>query len=98
MNLIKLVTGKPCENTYIVSEDGVNAVIIDPGDDIKAIVDKLNEHNLVCKAMLVTHAHFDHCNACRYFQEPVQDRIPVPRYGGGDRSMAACRYRRRHRG
>ena len=69
MNLIKLVTGKPCENTYIVSEDGVNAVIIDPGDDIKAIVDKLNEHNLVCKAMLVTHAHFDHCNACRYFQE-----------------------------
>ena len=69
MNLIKLVTGKPCENTYIVSENGVDAVIIDPGDDIKMIVDALNENNLTCKAMLVTHAHFDHCNACRYFQE-----------------------------
>jgi glyoxylase-like metal-dependent hydrolase (beta-lactamase superfamily II) len=68
MNLIKLVTGKPSENTYLVSENGVDAVIIDPGDDIQAINDALNENNLTCKAMLVTHAHFDHCNACRYFQ------------------------------
>ena len=69
MNLIKLVTGKPTENTYIVSENGTDAVIIDPGDDIKLIVDTLEENNLTCKAMLVTHGHFDHCNACRFFQE-----------------------------
>lgn len=68
MNLIKLVTGIPTENTYILSENGTDAVIIDPGDDIQAINDTLNENNLTCRAMLVTHAHFDHCNACRFFQ------------------------------
>ena len=69
MNLIKLVTGIPSENTYIVSDNGVDAVIIDPGDDVEAIAKALSENNLTCKAMLVTHAHFDHCNACRYFQQ-----------------------------
>ncbi len=69
MNLIKLVTGKPSENTYIVSENGLDAVIIDAGDDVQAIVEALNENNLTCRAMLVTHAHFDHCNSCRYFQQ-----------------------------
>ena len=46
MNLIKLVTGKPSENTYIVSENGSDAVIIDPGDDIQAINDALVENNM----------------------------------------------------
>ncbi len=68
MNLIKLVTGKPSENTYIISENGTDAVIVDPGDDISAITEALMENNMTCKAMLVTHAHFDHCNACRHFQ------------------------------
>ena len=61
MNLIKLVTGKPTENTYIVSENGTDAVIIDPGDDIKLIVDTLEENAIadVCVVELIAVAVAD---------------------------------------
>ncbi len=64
MNVIKLVLGMVTENTYILSEDGKNAVVIDPGDDAQAIVGSLAENGLRCVAVLLTHAHFDHCNGC----------------------------------
>lgn len=68
MNVSKIVTGIVETNTYFISDDSGNCIIIDPGDDTGKIFNYLGENNLVCKFILLTHAHFDHCNAARSLQ------------------------------
>ena len=65
MKILKLSTGITEENTYILTADGENAIIIDPGDDEELILSQLKENNLKCRAVLLTHAHFDHCNSAQ---------------------------------
>jgi glyoxylase-like metal-dependent hydrolase (beta-lactamase superfamily II) len=36
------------------------AIVIDPGDDVSAIVDILDRHLLKVKTIVITHAHIDH--------------------------------------
>ena len=56
-------------NTYILYDDeSKDAVLIDPGDDFQRLEDVLSENKLNCVAVLLTHAHFDHCNCAKYFQ------------------------------
>ncbi len=48
-------------NCSIVADDlGRSAVVIDPGDEPRRILDVLRVHGLTCKAILHTHAHLDH--------------------------------------
>ncbi|MCO6430235.1 MAG: MBL fold metallo-hydrolase [Deltaproteobacteria bacterium] len=37
------------------------AVVVDPGGDSHIIVSCLNENDLICKAVWLTHSHLDHC-------------------------------------
>lgn len=69
MNVSKIKTGIVETNTYFISDNDCNCIVIDPGDDIKAIFDYLRENQLDCKYVLLTHAHFDHCNAARALQQ-----------------------------
>ncbi len=57
-------------NCYIVVRDDEHedAVLIDPGADAARIERELDKARLSVKAVLLTHGHFDHCNAARYFQ------------------------------
>jgi hydroxyacylglutathione hydrolase len=49
------------ENTYIVSKaDSTDCLIIDPGFDPQAILEALEEDELVPVAILCTHGHADH--------------------------------------
>lgn len=51
-------------NCYIVSnEDTLECVVIDPGDESNTILDYLEDNHLKCKAVLLTHGHFDHTGA-----------------------------------
>ncbi len=60
LNIVKLVTGPLSVNTYIASLNGSGrAVVIDPADS-GMIINKLNELNLKCDTILLTHGHFDH--------------------------------------
>lgn len=68
MDISKIKTGIVETNTYFIGDGNGNCIIIDPGDDIKAIFEYLDENNLKCKYILLTHAHFDHCNAARALQ------------------------------
>ena len=45
------------------------AIVIDPGDEVEAILAALDQHGLNLTRILATHAHFDHLLACRELQE-----------------------------
>jgi len=48
-------------NCSIIGDEGTGeAVVIDPGDDVGAILDVLNRRGLRVKMIVVTHAHIDH--------------------------------------
>ena len=63
--LIKtLPVGQLETNCYIVTnEETLECVVIDPGDESNTILDYMEANQLKCKAILVTHGHFDHIGA-----------------------------------
>ncbi len=51
-------------NCYIVTnEQNLECVVIDPGDESNTIMDYLESNKLKCKAIFLTHSHFDHTGA-----------------------------------
>lgn len=60
MKLYRLLSGPLRVNSYfLVGEDG-NAVLIDGGENYKLIKETQEKYGLKVKALLLTHAHFDH--------------------------------------
>ncbi len=49
-----------CNCSVIGDETSREAMVIDPGDDIEAIVAILEKHGLKVKQIVITHAHIDH--------------------------------------
>jgi glyoxylase-like metal-dependent hydrolase (beta-lactamase superfamily II) len=49
-----------CNCSIIGDENSHEAMIIDPGDDIDAIMEIVTRHGLQVKQIVVTHAHIDH--------------------------------------
>lgn len=63
--LIKtLPLGQLEANCYVVTnENTLQCAVIDPGDESNTIMDYLEDMRLKCKAILLTHGHFDHVGA-----------------------------------
>ena len=69
MELVTLITSPIGTNTYIlINKSQKTAVVVDPGDNAPLIFDTLKKQDCVCSAVLLTHAHFDHCNATKELQ------------------------------
>ena len=68
LKTIQLITSPIQTNTYVLYKS-TDAILIDPGDDAKLIKSVLDEKGLSCKSVLLTHSHFDHCNATKFFQD-----------------------------
>src|SRR5579875_2499990 len=49
-----------CNCTLVGDENSREAIIVDPGDDIPGILNRLRLHGLALKQILITHAHIDH--------------------------------------
>src|SRR6202050_1729733 len=48
-------------NCSIIGDDATReAMVIDPGDDIKNVLAIIRKHNLQVKQIIITHAHIDH--------------------------------------
>lgn len=54
-------------NTYILTEDGVNAIVIDPSQT--RIESELIQRSLTPKYVLLTHCHFDHVGGVDVLQQ-----------------------------
>lgn len=51
-------------NCYVVTnEDSLECIVIDPGDESNTILDYIEDNHLKCKAVFLTHGHFDHVMA-----------------------------------
>ena len=51
-------------NCYIVTnEQTLECVVIDPGDESNTILDYLESNRLQCRAVFLTHGHYDHTGA-----------------------------------
>lgn len=63
--LIKtLPVGQYETNCYIVTNEAtLECVVIDPGDESNTIMDYLEANRLKCRAIMLTHGHFDHTGA-----------------------------------
>ncbi|MEG0275510.1 MAG: MBL fold metallo-hydrolase [Coprobacillus sp.] len=62
----KLILGRVETNCYVVYNEKKECLVIDPGDIGKKIVNYLTENEMVLKAILLTHGHFDHIGAVDY--------------------------------
>lgn len=63
------------ENCYLLADKTSNeAVLIDPGDEAKRLLEALSNANLTLKEIWLTHAHFDHIGALA----DIQDVHSVP--------------------
>ena len=69
--LIKTIpVGQLETNCYVVTDEKtLDCAVIDPGDESNAILDYLEENRLHCRAILLTHGHFDHVGAAQAVSE-----------------------------
>lgn len=62
LEIHQIVSGYHGSNTYIISLDSQNVILIDPGDPDTSVVEKwLKTNNKTINAVFLTHEHADHC-------------------------------------
>jgi hydroxyacylglutathione hydrolase len=49
-----------CNCSILGDEISLEAIVVDPGDEIARIIAVLDKHNLAVKQIVITHAHIDH--------------------------------------
>ncbi len=71
-----LVLGMVQTNCYIISNrETKEAIVFDPADRAERIEQYLKANDLVCKAILLTHGHFDHILAASSLSEKTKAPI-----------------------
>lgn len=75
MKISSLTLGLVDTNAYFI-ENEESVILIDPAGEPDKIFKKLNQINKPLKAILLTHAHFDHIGAL----DDVVNKYEVPLY------------------
>ena len=61
-------------NSYLIYNDKLEAILVDPGYDGEKLIEHIKKLNLVVKSILLTHCHYDHIGALEeifnYFDKP----------------------------
>ncbi|KPH71775.1 MBL fold metallo-hydrolase [Oceanobacillus caeni] len=91
MEVLTLSLGPLGTNCYIIISAG-EALIIDPGGEASKVIEMLTSKNATPKAILLTHAHFDHIGAVEdlrnhynievYLHENERDWLLDPQLNG----------------
>ena len=74
INIQQIPNGKWKENCYVVSSLNGDALILDPGGAKTSIVNFIRDKNLNVRAILNTHAHYDHVGAIKQ----LKDEFSIP--------------------
>lgn len=74
--MIKEILNDFTENCYIINEKD-EAYIIDPGTNYIDIKNYINDNNLIIKAVLLTHGHFDHIYALNDLLEDFDSDVYI---------------------
>ncbi len=67
MKYIKVINGFISNNTYLLYNDNLECLLIDPSLDCELIDRKIIDNNLKVVGILLTHAHYDHIFSVDYF-------------------------------
>ena len=79
--LIKTISvGQLETNCYVVTDEtSLDCAVIDPGDESNTILDYLEQNCLRCRAVFLTHGHFDHVGAVEALAEETGARVYLNR-------------------
>ena len=79
--LIKTISvGQLETNCYVVTDEtSLDCAVIDPGDESNTILDYLEQNRLRCRAVLLTHGHFDHVGAVEALAEETGAKVYLNR-------------------
>ena len=78
MIIEKVVVGPFATNCYIVGDESTKeGIIIDPGDEAKKILKRVNELGLDIKLILLTHGHIDHAGALKEVKEAINAEVAI---------------------
>lgn len=75
MKIKRIIVGEEQTNCYVVS-NGIDAIIIDPGDNGKKIAKYIEIEELKVQGILLTHGHLDHTMA----MDMLADKYQCPCY------------------
>lgn len=75
MRISNLTLGLVDTNAYFI-ENEESVILIDPSSESNKIIKKLNQINKPLKAILLTHAHYDHIGAL----DDIISKYDVPVY------------------
>lgn len=65
-------------NCYVVTDENtLECAVIDPGAESNTILNYLEDNSLVCRAIFITHTHFDHVTALPAVAEGAGARVYV---------------------
>jgi glyoxylase-like metal-dependent hydrolase (beta-lactamase superfamily II) len=74
----KVVVGPFATNCYIVGDESTKeGIIIDPGDEAKKILERVDELGLDIKLILLTHGHIDHVGALKEVKEATNAEVAI---------------------
>lgn len=81
INDIKCFVSGMCEtNSFIISDENKNCVIVDPEGRHEQYVNYIKANGLKPECIILTHAHFDHIGA----MEGLKKELAIPVYAGAD--------------
>ncbi len=79
--------GAVSTNAYLVSE-GETAYLIDPGDNAKMLLKRIEECNLNLKYIFLTHGHFDHLLAAEEIRKATGAKLVASKHAKLDDEVA----------
>lgn len=73
-----IVVGQLEENCYVIGDEASReAIVVDPGDEPDRILEVIRENGLKVKAIVCTHAHFDHIGAVGDIKKETGARVLI---------------------